>query len=196
MTRQHNQQHHCPNCKTWSTHETLFGRWIRNNPELDSGKGFSVVDCDYWIHRFKTFENREFQCIMLVEVKTCGADLSMAQRDTLLMVNQIMRNRRQTPTKEKRYEAGDSILRVRSAMMSRDVNAKVFGVHKLRFSGLGPDDSDWISWDDKMIDEPTLSQILRFDLDPDTLNPIDLRSHHRKEQHLELLEINQLERHQ
>jgi hypothetical protein len=188
MTRPHNQRYHCPNCKTEATFETLFGRWIRNHPDLDSGKGYSVIDCDYWVHRFKTYEDREFQCIMLVEVKTHESNLSKAQRDTLFIVNQIMRNRRQTPTKDKKYEAGDSILKAYSVMLGRKVNVKVFGVHKLVFSGLGPDDSKWISWDDQMIDEPTLARILRFDLDPDTLNPLDLRSHHKKMEHPELIE--------
>lgn len=180
MTRQHNQQFHCPNCRTWLTSETLFGRWIRNNPKLDSSSGFSIVDCDYWVHRFRTHEGREFQCIMLVEVKTCGADLSAAQRDTLMIVNQITRNRRETPTKARRFEAGTGVLKAYSAMLGREVFVKAFGVHKLRFSGLGPEDSEFISWDDKAIEPDTLTKLLRFDLDPDSLRDLDLRSHHRK----------------
>lgn len=180
MTRPFNQQFHCPNCKTWHSAETLFGRWIRNNPLLDSRSGYVVTDQDYWIHRYKTDHGREFQLIMLVEIKTMGADLTPSQTDTLHIVNQVMRNRNQTPTKKLRFQAGTtSRISVKSVMLGHDVNVKAFGMHVLTFSGLGPDDSDWIKWDQRLIDPETLTALLRFDLDPDTLKPIDIRSHHR-----------------
>lgn len=186
MTRQHFQQFHCPNCQTWHSAETSFGRWVRNNKALDSGSGFSVIDCDFWVHKFKTFRSREFQLIMLVEIKTNGAQLSDAQKDTLHIANQVMRNRSETPTKERRFQAGYSIVKARSLMLGRNVLVKCHGVHSLVFSGLGPDDSDSIQWDRKEIDELQLTQLLAFDLDPDTLNPIDLRSHHQAIHHPEL----------
>ena len=180
MTRQFNAQFHCANCKTWQTQETMFGRWIRNNKELDSSRGYCVTDQDYWIHRFKTEGSRGFQCIMLVEIKTMNAELSKAQSDTLWIVDQLMRNRRNTPTKKTTIlQAGNGPARVRSVMAGTDVTLKAFGVHVLTFSGLGPDDSDEIKWDSKQIDTDILTKILRFDLDPDTLMPIDFRNHHR-----------------
>jgi hypothetical protein len=182
MTRSFNQQFHCANCKTWQTAETLFGRWIRSNPDLDSRHGYSVTDQDYWIHRFKTFRGREFQLLMLVEIKTMGAELTDAQKDTLYTVNQVMRNRRQTPTKDLRHQAGSGPLQIRSAMLGRDVVMRAFGMHVLTFSGLGPDDSTWIRWDKALVTTEQLTSILRFDLDPDSLTPLDLRSHH---QHIE-----------
>ena len=178
MTRQFNSQYHCPNCKTWQTQETMFGRWIRNNCELDSAKGYCVTDQDYWIHKFKNFENREFQLLMLVEIKTMGADLTPAQMDTLYMINQLMRNRRETPTKALQYQAGTGVSTVFSTMNGRHVNLRAYGMHVLRFSHLGPDDSDKIIWDKTLINKKVLTSILRFDLDPDTLNPLDLRNHH------------------
>ena len=180
MTRQFNAQFHCPNCKTWQTQETMFGRWIRNNRELDSAKGYCVTDQDYWIHRFKTHGNRAFQCIMLVEIKTMGAEPTLAQSDTLWIVDQLMRNRRDTPTKkDTRLQAGAGPVKVRSAMRSGEVVLKAMGVHVLTFSGLGPDDSSRITWDNKEITTDTLTKILRFDLDPDSLNELCLRNHHR-----------------
>lgn len=184
-TRQHNQQVHCPNCGCMITHETSFGRWIRNNRKLDSGKGYCVIDQDYWIHRFKTYGDRGFQLLMGVEIKTWCSQPSDAQRDTLHMVNQVMRNRRQTPTKDVVFQAGSAPLTARSLMLNADVKIRVFGIHVLRFSGLGPDDSDHIWWDRnesgdwREIDKETLEGILQFDLDPDTLKPLDLRSHHQ-----------------
>lgn len=158
--------------------ETLFGRWIRNHQSLDSQSGYCVTDQDYWIHRYKIYKDREFQLLMLVEIKTMGSPLSDAQRDTLHMANQLMRNRRQTPTKGLRYQAGNGPLRVRSAMRGGDVWLRAYGMHVLTFSGLGPDDSTEIIWDGKVIGVEQLVAILRFDLDPDTLGPLDLRSHH------------------
>ena len=183
MTRQFNAQYHCSNCKTWQTQETMFGRWIRNNRDLDSAKGYCVTDQDYWIHRFMVDRSRAFQCIMMVEIKTMGAELSKAQSDTLWIIDQIMRNRKTTPTKsEVRLQAGSGPVKVRSAMAKTDVFLKAFGVHVLTFSGLGPDDSEWIRWDSKNVDTQTLTSILRFDLDPDTLKKIDFRNHHRTHQ--------------
>ena len=180
MTRPFNQQFHCPNCKTWHSAETLFGRWIRNNPSLDSKSGYVVTDQDYWIHRYKTDHGREFQLIMLVEIKTMGADLTSAQTDTLHIVNQVMRNRNQTPTKELRHQTGTTPrISVFSAMQGHRVNVRAYGMHVLTFSGLGPDDSEWIRWDKQEVNLETLTGLLRFDLDPDTLKPLDLRIHHR-----------------
>jgi len=177
-TKAFNQQYHCSNCKTVQTQETLFGRWIRGNPELDSGDGYVVTDQDYWIHKYKHFGNRSFQCLMLVEIKTMGARLSASQTETLYIANQLMRNRRQTPTKELKHQAGGGVTKVWSIMNNTHVVLKAFGMHVLTFSGLGPEDSDWIKWDNRQIDEKVLTQLLRFDLDPDTLNPLDLKSHH------------------
>lgn len=180
MTRPFNQQIHCPNCKTWITHESSFGRWIRNNPELDSRKGYCISDQDYWIHKYKICENRDFQCIMLVEIKIMGMKLSSAQRNLLHFVNQLMRNRKQTPTKELKWQNSDSITQEYSLLMDKYVYIKAFGVHILTFSGLGPDDSDWIMWDNKKINISQLTDLLKFNLDPDTLKPLDLRYHHPK----------------
>lgn len=178
MTRPFNQTFHCPNCKTWHTSETLFGRWIRNNPDLDSRSGYCVTDQDYWVHRFKTYGTRAFQLLMLVEVKTNGAGLSAAQTDTLHIINQFLRNRRATPTKEVEWQPGN-VLMPYSTMNGSHVSVRAYGMHVLRFSGLGPDDSTEIIWDKTPVTADQLTQILRFDLDPDSLRPLDLRNHHR-----------------
>ncbi|CAK0762089.1 conserved hypothetical protein [Gammaproteobacteria bacterium] len=178
MTRPHLSQVHCPNCKTFHTHETLFCRWIRNNPQLESADGHCFIDQDYWIHRFRIYGRREFQLLMLVEIKTLGSDLSDAQKDTLYMVDQVIRNRRQTPTKPLLFQAGRGPLRVRSLINHADIFLRVYGVHVLTFSGLGPDDSETILWDKKPIDLDILTGLLRFEIDPDSLRKLDLRNHH------------------
>jgi len=177
MTRQFNQQVHCPNCQTWISHETSFGRWIRNNKEIDSRKGYCVVDQDYIIHKFKTHGGKDFQLLMIVEIKTMGSALTEAQRDTLNMVNQLMRNRKNTNLN---FQAGRGIVHVLSTLNKKKCILRAYGMHVLTFSGLGPDDSEWMKWDKKEIDESVLTRLLKFELDPDTLKEIDLRQHHKK----------------
>jgi hypothetical protein len=180
MTRLMRQQFTCCHCGAESSAETAFSRWTRENPELDSAEGTCIIDQDYWVHRFKTYIGREFQLLMGVEVKTFSAKPTPAQRDTLIALNQVLRNRRSTPTKENKYQAGTAPMRVFSSMQKREICLRVFGVHLLTFSGSGPEDSSVIMWNHQRITKEVLTKILRFDLDPDTLNPIDLRSHHKK----------------
>lgn len=181
MTRRHDQTLHCPNCGNEMTTETSFGRWVRNNPELDStGKGLSVMDTDYVFHRFRTELGRSFQCFMMVEVKTRGGKLSEAQADTAWVLDQLTRNRRQTPTATHRKQAGNGVTKVYSKFNAKDIILKAFGLHVLTFEKLGPDDSQWIKWDGKQITPNHLTKLLCFDLDPDTLLPMDWRSHHPK----------------
>jgi len=160
-------------------YESNFSRWLRECPDLDSnGAGLCVMDTDYIFHRFRTQLGRAFQCLMIVEVKTQNAEMSDAQRDTAGILNQLTRNRRQTPTKALHWQAGNGPLKLRSFIAKRDVNVKSFGFHLLTFDGYGPLDSENIRWDKKPITIDQLIALLKFDLDPDTLRPMDWRSHH------------------
>jgi hypothetical protein len=179
MTRPFNETVCCPYCGCTHTYEPAFGRWLRENEKLSSGKGYAVCDVDYIIHKYKTSGYREFQCIMWVEIKTNGSKLKLSQQDTLEIVNQMLRNRKETPTKKCKYQAGSSIITVFSRFLRRKVTLKSFGVHVLTFSAWGPNDSKTMLWDGKEINESILTQLCAFNLDPDTLKPLDLRSHHR-----------------
>ncbi len=180
MTRAFYQTIHCPHCGQVITMETEFSRWVRNHPELDSKQGFAVTDQDVFWHQFRTERGRDFQLMMHIEIKTCGAKPTTSQQDTLGMVNQMTRNRRETPTKECYNQSGNAPRQALSLMTGRWIWLRHYGVHLLRFSGLGPTDSATIWWDSSEIDKPTLVSILRFDLDPDTLKPMDFRSHHKQ----------------
>lgn len=167
---------------------------MRNNNHLDSIiEGLVLSDADYCIHRYKTYtdngQSRLFQLIMWLEVKTQGARLNDSQYDTLYILNQVLRNRRATPTKQLRWQAGTAPLKVYSPWCKKEVNVRVYGVHVLRLSGEAPDNSETIQWDTRTVGIDTLEQLLRFELDPDTLQPIDLRSHHRalRESQLKLI---------
>lgn len=128
------------------------------------------------------------QCVMQLELKTHGSELTEAQRDTLYIANQIMRNRRQTPTKNLRHQAGTAPLKAYSTMSGHNVHVRNFGVQLLRLSGTSPDDSEHIWWGKgREIEIETLIQLLRFDLDPDTLRPLDLRRHHPNPQQNQMM---------
>lgn len=94
MTRQFNQRFACSNCGCEMTAETSFGRWIRENKNLDSAEnGICIYDIDYIVHKFKTHYGKTFQLMMLVEVKTRNSSMTDAQRDTLYMLSQLTQNR-------------------------------------------------------------------------------------------------------
>lgn len=181
MTVAYRQKIHCTNCGIEISAETSFSRWIRNRKDLDSnGVGISVMDADWIIHRFRTELGRSFQCLMILEVKTRGGEMSYAQRDTVNTLDQLLRNRVKTPTSNPIPQARNGVRKVDSVAARSSVFVRAFGVHVLTFENLGPDDSTWITWDAQKVDVDQLASLLRFDLDPDTLRPMDWRSHHRR----------------
>jgi len=180
MTRAFGQLIHCPHCGAVITQESAFSRWVREQPELDSSLGYVTTDQDLEWQLYCTGRGRDFQLMMHIEIKTNGAELSPSQRDSLHMKNQIIRNRRQTPTKPCQWQSGTAPLRVYSEIARRKVWLRHYGVHVLQFSGLGPEDSEWIRWDRRLIDVEMLLKILKFEVDPDTLRPMDFRSHHKQ----------------
>jgi len=188
MTRIFRQRITCPKCRHSFTVETNFSRWIRKNPLLDSTEVGTVgTDEDgetkriLW-HRYKTEKyGREVQCMMILEIKENGSDLTPSQRDTLCINNQLIRNRRSTPNKKMKYQKGNTSLKVYSTLAEKDIYCRHFGHHVIRFSHTDPIDSKWIEWDHQKIDTNTLVKLLRFDLDPDNLQPLDIRNRHWKD---------------
>jgi hypothetical protein len=189
MTRQYNQIYQCANCGCTTTTETSFGRWIRGNPKLESRNGLAVYDIDYIVHRFKTFEGREYQFIMLIEVKTHNSTMPDAQKDTLFILAQLIENRRTNNAMREgnsnqvvRKKLSNGPLYVHSMVSGKKVRVKCFGVYQLVFSGSGPDDSETIKWNKKSIDTDTLTRLLNFDIDPDTFVDIaeSTRNRHKK----------------
>lgn len=184
MTRPFRKTASCPKCGEEVPLENAFSAWLRAHPMLCSGDGYTFYDQDFIAHKYKTALGREFQCLMFVEVKRLGDELTPQQRDSIYMVDQILRNRRTTPTSIPRRQCGLAPLRVYSALNRREVEARAWGYHVLRIDGATPDVSSTITWDKKNIDCGTLVSLLRFDLDPDTLLPFDARRHHVKDRRL------------
>jgi hypothetical protein len=164
-----------------TTAETGFSRWMRSRKDLDSEMGVVCCDMDYPVLRYKTACGRTVQCVMFVEVKTHGKEPDLWQQDLLCFMDQFLNNRRTTPTKKNlKRQAALARTKVYSAKLKTDVTCWAFGGYLLQFEKTGPDDSDWIKWGPRRreITEDQLAALLRFDLDPDTLGPLEIRSHH------------------
>lgn len=166
--------------------ESAFSSWIRKHPELDSrGGSLSVTDCDFWVHRYSPRPQRTrglpsdvreiVDHIMLVELKTFGRDEPFSQRDTLTIVNALLRRSCMLPTGRRRHiKIDDTRISWRQQRAVR-----CFGVHLLQLSSDRPDTSDAILWDKKPINERVLIDLLLFKLDPDSPSShLDTRLHH------------------
>jgi hypothetical protein len=167
--------------------ESPFSAWVREHPELESkGNKLSVTDSDLWCHRFSLRDERRrteaadirdaLDSIMLVEVKTFMADQSYAQRDTLTVIDALMRLACTNKNgKRKSVTIKDGRLQNRSMRRVR-----CFGVHLLELSSDRPDDSDQILWDKRhFLQEEHLIELLRFERDPDSPSrSLDTRRHH------------------
>lgn len=186
MTREWREAVPCSRCGSPVSTEQPIKAWIRTHRELDSRQEcLCVGDSDLWVQRYGVREwhkgiDRSVMYLMLVEVKTNSADINDPQRDLLMIINDLLRT---VPWKEQRVNGRfvpghDQNARiVHSHIAGQKVQVHCYGVHKLRLSGSTPDQSDRITWDTKQIDTEQLVKILRYDLSPDTLKPMEHRSH-------------------
>ena len=181
MTKPFATRTDCPHCGASHTVETAFGRWMRHEPALDSREGIVCFDCDILLHRYQIAidkgKSREIQCLMFVEVKTFNADMSPSQRDTMTLFSQVLKNLR---SDRRGRKAGDhkTMALAFSWLLGRSVRLRMFGGHLLQLSGADPLTSDTMKWDHKPITRDQLVALLRFELDPHSLQPIDWRRHH------------------
>lgn len=163
--------------------KSAFEDWTRTVPGLDSKEyQLSITDNDCWVHQFaKRKENsagiqQVIENLMLVEVKTFGAQQPFAQRDTLDVINRILRKSSVRPN-GRRYAV--KIADSRHPGCHRYV--RWFGVHLLQLSSDRPDKSVEIIWNKLWISEQGLIEILRFERDPDhPAKALDTRRHHRR----------------
>ena len=189
MTRPFKVSYTCSNCGAQTTAESGFGRWMRNNAELDSKEGIVRTDFDHTICRYKTYyESRGFQIMMIVEVKEHGAEPDESQTDLLSFTNQILfKNKRG----KNMYNARTAVThKLWSKKNQCWVNVRHYGVHLLQFEKTNPDDSAWIKWDRKIITKEVLVDLLRMDRRPDNpdLFMIEyLRDRHKKDSQTKLV---------
>lgn len=186
MTRAFNVTYRCQHCHSDTTAETGFGRWMRNHPALDISEGIVRTDTDHVILRYKTYPGgRDFQLLMLLEVKERGAYPRADQKDIFSFVNQI------SVKKGKQVNGASTwhTWKLWSWKNERYVTVRYFGYHLLQFEGTNPKDSDWIKWNGKKIDEGTLVALLsmeRVPSDPSKSMTEFLRDRHRKPKTLSL----------
>lgn len=71
---------------------TPFGRWLRDQPELDSRRhSLSIQNLDYVIHAYqRKRRGKNCQCIMLIEEKRFNGRSSAAQADTHGVLDQLL----------------------------------------------------------------------------------------------------------
>ena len=170
--------------------EKPWKAWLRGNRSLDSiQEGLTVTDSDMWVHKYghrKTRYiglDRDVQYLMLVEVKANGEGLPGSQRDTLIIVNDLLR----TVIWQKHRDAAGRLAdghpqnarTVWSWWNKRKVQVHCYGVHVLWFDGPTPVDSDVIKWDSRRITVEQLEQLFRYELHPDSLRELEHR-HHKK----------------
>lgn len=183
MTREFQRKAKCPKCGTEIPLEDEFGQWLRDpKTGMPSHAGFVFMDRDLVVHRFKVDHNRGVQCMMFVEIKTNFAELKNSQRDSMLMIDQVMRNRRRTPTKlSLRKQLPFAPVSLFSHAGNQWVRVKLLGYHLLTLSGTTPANSSSIRWDKREVTCTQLISLLKCELDPDhPERPMDLRRHHRK----------------
>ena len=173
MTRQFNSRIRCQHCGNLTTEESPMERWIRNHPRLDSKNGVVRFDVDILLHRFKVTSDlkgeREIEFMMFIEVKTFGAELTRAQRDTLGLLNQTLRNRRKNNHSNPKRQSEGQPQKSYSIAKQKEISLRLLGGHLLQMSGVDPDTSDWLKWDTKQITAEDLVDLMLFDRDPDNL---------------------------
>lgn len=188
MTRPFSNRAHCPNCKCEMTMETGLGRWLRGREDLRSEDGINIYDEDHFcdrrvVHKFKENGERSAQCYMTIEVKEYGAYPSDAQRSTFAILSGYIKNffgNRHTRRGATNDIAGKR-RKVWDPVFSRWVQVRHYGYHLLQFEKTCPDDSAWIKWDGKEITADVLVKLLRFEIHPLTLKPMDARDHHKRQ---------------
>ena len=183
MTRAFRTLIMCPRCGAEHSAESAFERWMRDHPALGSREaGIVRFDCDVLLHKYARHvdkkSERTLQCVMFVEVKTFGADVTPAQRDTLSMFSQVLINRRRNRHAPRHGRHADDHIApavVTSLIQGGPVRLRLFGGHLLRLADADPVTSAWMRWNGAAITCDQLVSLLRFDLDPHTLRPIDWR---------------------
>lgn len=177
---------------------TPFGEWLRSQRDLpstpspDCEVGFIATDIDLVVHRwFHGSTGKHIQCLMVVEVKTRGAQPRFAQLESLSAL--------QLFSAKKNIRLALPTIHPETREMIPDFRQyRFYGVHFLLLSGTSPEDSDsmvWARWkwkphgvDHQMtasqlqrtkINIEQLKGILRWDLHPSTLKPFKpFKKHH------------------
>ncbi len=156
-------------------HQTPFGKWMNENPRLESRQcGLGITDTDWIIHQYKGCTDhlgeRLIQNLLFIEEKTFCKEPPPSQLSTLRLVYLIMAGNC--------HNSGPAVHKV--IYEGKRITVRNYGYHLLQFSRTDPVDSKHIWWDRKPITATVLEDILRFDVSPKTLRRRDPseRRHH------------------
>ena len=153
--------------------EHPFSKWSRSDKIIDSRtEGIYASDTDVWHGRYLRYKDRQglrtIQHCIEIEVKNFGKEIDANQLEMISFHQQIREKLVGKPHKVKDRNG-------------KPITFYDWGIHTLICSGASPKDSATLIWDGgRFITIDQLRGILRFELDPRTLEPRDpgLRRHH------------------
>jgi hypothetical protein len=148
---------------------TAFAEWVRANPRLDSYRDcVTNHDIDWIWHQYKiaddSYGKRTINHVMFIEEKSRGKDLDKSHREIMFLLDQILRKKQTF----RLWNHDHQLIQVR-----------FWGYFKLRYTGATLPESDTILWNKYPIELDTLTEILRFERNPRTLEKRSDRRHHK-----------------
>lgn len=159
--------------------------WMRNHRDLDSIKfSLSLTDRDLSAHHYRDnvdgLGRRRVQLIQAIEIKIHGGMPDKFQQQTKFFEHQLLNQKR----------------RLRCSLEGDRKIVWHFGYHILSIPGAVPVDGSMVTWVSftptgtlmgRTIPTSDLVRLLKFELRPDTLEPLKLRRHHKIARIVELV---------